>query len=56
MTTKTLSTDAKLSELMQGLLLAAVGGMMIFLAGFANANALHGNAHDTRHAVVFPCH
>ena len=29
---------------------------VIFVTGFANAAALHDATHDTRHAVVAPCH
>jgi cobalt transporter subunit CbtB len=34
----------------------AFGLGVVFLAGFANSAALHNAAHDTRHAVAFPCH
>lgn len=29
---------------------------VVFLAGFSHANAVHNAAHDTRHAMAFPCH
>lgn len=36
---------------------AALFGMLIvFGVGFAPAEAAHNAAHDTRHAVAFPCH
>lgn len=35
---------------------ATLGLGLVWLAGFANANALHGATHDTRHATGFPCH
>jgi cobalt transporter subunit CbtB len=35
---------------------ALLGGALLYLAGFAASPSLHNAAHDTRHAVVFPCH
>lgn len=35
---------------------AIAGVMLIGLAGFAQASVLHDTAHDTRHAIAFPCH
>jgi len=36
---------------------AFLAGMMLLgLAGFAQASVLHDSAHDTRHAIAFPCH
>lgn len=29
---------------------------VVFLAGFSPSNAVHNAAHDTRHAMAFPCH
>ena len=37
-----------------GLLLA--GAMLVYFTGFAHSEALHDAAHDTRHALSFPCH
>ncbi|WP_193371107.1 CbtB domain-containing protein [Pelagibius marinus] len=34
----------------------AFGLGLIFLSGFANSAAVHNAAHDTRHAMAFPCH
>lgn len=33
-----------------------LGFMMLYVAAFANADILHNAAHDTRHAIVAPCH
>ncbi len=33
-----------------------LGAVMIFGVGFANISVAHNAAHDTRHAMVFPCH
>ena len=35
---------------------ALIGLGLIYVAGFAEADALHDNAHDARHAANFPCH
>ena len=33
-----------------------VGLGLIFLTGFAYPEVIHNAAHDTRHALSFPCH
>jgi cobalt transporter subunit CbtB len=35
---------------------AFMGIAILFVAGFAGADTLHGATHDTRHATGFPCH
>ncbi len=35
---------------------ALLGLGLVWLAGFAGADALHAAAHDTRHSTGFPCH
>ena len=35
---------------------ASLGAFMIFGIGFAQSQTIHDAAHDTRHALVFPCH
>lgn len=37
-------------------LAALLGLELVWLAGFAGADALHAAAHDTRHSTGFPCH
>jgi cobalt transporter subunit CbtB len=32
------------------------GVFLVFGTGFAQSSALHNAAHDSRHALVFPCH
>jgi cobalt transporter subunit CbtB len=32
------------------------GFMLLYVAAFANSDVLHNAAHDTRHAIVAPCH
>lgn len=38
------------------LLTAFMGAFVVFGVGFAHSDALHNAAHDTRHAIGFPCH
>jgi cobalt transporter subunit CbtB len=45
-------TDA----LKAALVAAALGLGLVFLTGFAHTIVLHNGAHDTRHALSFPCH
>jgi cobalt transporter subunit CbtB len=33
-----------------------LGLTLIFLVGFAQPAVLHNAAHDSRHALAFPCH
>ena len=35
---------------------AALGLLILFAVGFAQPSLLHNAAHDTRHAITFPCH
>lgn len=35
---------------------ALLGGFILFGVGFAQPNALHNAAHDSRHSFAFPCH
>lgn len=35
---------------------ALFGGFLLYGAAFANSDMLHNAAHDTRHAIVAPCH
>ena len=45
------------TEALKAALIAAVLGVgLVFLTGFAHTLVLHNGAHDTRHALSFPCH
>jgi cobalt transporter subunit CbtB len=33
-----------------------LGASLVFLVGFAQPQAVHDAAHDTRHSLAFPCH
>lgn len=35
---------------------AFLGGVLVFATGFAAPSVLHNAAHDSRHAMNFPCH
>ena len=32
------------------------GLLLLYVVAFAGSNVLHNVAHDTRHAIVAPCH
>lgn len=40
----------------QALLVAALGLVLVWTAGFSQNRILHNAAHDVRHADGFPCH
>jgi cobalt transporter subunit CbtB len=51
------SVPATRSEALKAALIAALLGIgLVFLTGFAHTLVLHNGAHDTRHALSFPCH
>jgi len=58
MTTKTLTpTHVSVDTSILGIASAALAGIFLLLAaGFAQASVMHDGAHDTRHAIAFPCH
>ena len=43
-------------RLAAGLLILALGLGLVGGIGFAGEMAIHNGAHDTRHALGFPCH
>lgn len=44
------------SQVAQSLFVAVFGIFMVGVVGFAQIDAVHNAAHDTRHAFAFPCH
>jgi len=50
------SAAAKTAPLLQALLAALLGVVLLTGVGFAHIEAVHNAAHDTRHANGFPCH
>ena len=43
-------------RLVAGLVALALGFVLLGTVGFAQDMRLHNGAHDTRHALGFPCH
>lgn len=43
-------------RLAAGLLTLVIGLVLVGGVGFASDMAIHNGAHDTRHALGFPCH
>ncbi len=43
-------------RLITGSIAALLGTFMMLGVGFAQVDAVHNSAHDTRHSVSFPCH
>lgn len=59
MNTTTASAIASLSlsqRLAAGLIALVLGFVLLGTVGFAQDVRLHNGAHDTRHALGFPCH
>ncbi len=55
-TTKAVAIARANTDILSITLAAVLGLGLIFVAGFAHSAALHDVAHDTRHAIGFPCH
>ena len=59
MNTISVSTVSSLSvpqRLAAGLIALVLGFVLLGTIGFAQDVRLHNGAHDTRHALGFPCH
>ena len=56
MTTLAQSLPISRKELLHLSLAAAFGLLLIATAGFAQSEIAHDAAHDSRHAIAFPCH
>jgi len=53
----TTALSASRFEAMRAALVALVLGFgLVWLTGFAYPESVHDAAHDTRHALSFPCH
>jgi cobalt transporter subunit CbtB len=48
--------SSRTKVLLQAGSLLLAGALLVFFSGFAQSEALHDAAHDTRHALSFPCH
>ncbi len=59
MTARTVSSLSSLSvskRLAAGFALLFIGATLTFAVGLSNMAVAHNTAHDTRHAIGFPCH
>jgi cobalt transporter subunit CbtB len=57
MTTRTASSSPSLSKrLAAGFALLLIGATLTFAVGLSSMAMAHNTAHDTRHAIGFPCH
>ena len=55
--TATSVVNLSLSQrLVAGVLALVIGLVLVGGVGFASDMAVHNGAHDTRHALGFPCH
>jgi len=48
--------DVRREALRYGIAAMLLGTLFIGVTGFAPLQALHDAAHNTRHAISFPCH
>ena len=53
--TTTLSLSAS-QRMVTAVFAGLLGGYLLYGAAFAHSDLLHNAAHDTRHAIVAPCH
>jgi cobalt transporter subunit CbtB len=44
------------SRITAGLVCLALGSFIVFAVGLSQMSLAHNAAHDTRHAIGFPCH
>lgn len=57
MTARTSTVSLSISQrIAAGLALLFVGATLLFAVGLSNMAMAHNTAHDTRHAIGFPCH
>ncbi|MDE2446727.1 MAG: CbtB-domain containing protein [Alphaproteobacteria bacterium] len=57
MTTSTLNGTVSISQRIKaGLVCLLIGVSLVFVAGMSQMSFAHSAAHDTRHAIGFPCH
>ncbi|MDQ3259757.1 MAG: CbtB-domain containing protein [Pseudomonadota bacterium] len=52
----TLIHGAAIGNKWPALFAVILGAVLIFGVGFSNLSVSHNAAHDTRHAMTFPCH
>lgn len=49
-------SESRVQTIQAAFVAAIIGGVFLFVTGFANSQVLHNGAHDTRHGLSFPCH
>ena len=55
-TVSSISTASVSQRIAAGLALVFLGCTLTFAVGLSNMAVAHNTAHDTRHAIGFPCH
>ena len=55
-TSQSLVSHSKASVITQNISALVFGAIVLFAVGFMPMDAAHNAAHDTRHAIAFPCH
>ncbi len=57
MTTRTNTIQVSVSQrIAAGLVVIFVGATLLYTVGLSHMALAHNAAHDTRHAIGFPCH
>ena len=51
-----IATVSSTERLTAGLIALFLGMGLLMGVGFAGSHVIHNAAHDTRHAIGFPCH
>ena len=49
-------TQARFDTVKTALISLVLGFGLFYVVGFATPSAIHDAAHDSRHALSFPCH
>ncbi len=55
-TTASVSIGSLQDRMTIGVVALLLGSFMLLGIGFAHSETIHNAAHDTRHALTFPCH
>lgn len=55
-TTTTASQGTRAEAVRAAVIALTLGAAITLAIGFAHASTIHNAAHDTRHALSFPCH
>ena len=55
-TTSAVRGHERSEALVAALIALVLGAALVFTTGFSLPSTIHNAAHDTRHALSFPCH